>query len=229
MAVAIPAVLPAALLGRWAPYHPPVFDQALTIFRAGGWVMYPLLALSVLAVTLVFERALWWSMNLGTGKRFALYLADLAGAGRGGLKRAAERARKDRTPLGGLIRTLSNADAPVTDGAALAAIESLRPPIERSASVLGVIIAAAPLLGILGTVTGIIQSFDLLGNAQSVTDPVGVAGGIAEALYTTAFGLTIALIAVFPHAFFRAKSERMLARLEALAGAVVDAGPAAGI
>jgi biopolymer transport protein ExbB len=199
-----------------------VFEQALTIFRAGGWVMYPLLALSVLAVTLVFERSLWWSMNLGTGKRFALYLADLAG-GRGGLRRSAERARKDRTPLGALIRVLDGTDGPITDGAALAAIESLRPPIERSSATLGVIIAAAPLLGILGTVTGIIQSFDLLGDARSVTDPVGVAGGIAEALYTTAFGLTIALIAVFPHAFFRARSERMLARLESLAGAVVDA------
>jgi len=204
-----------------------VFEQALTIFRAGGWVMYPLLALSVLAVTLVVERSLWWSMNLGTGKRFALYVADLAGGG-AGLRRAAERARKDRTPLGAIIRILAASDAPPSDGAALAAIESLRPPIERSSAALGVIIAAAPLLGILGTVTGIIQSFDLLGNAQSVTDPVGVAGGIAEALYTTAFGLTIALIAVFPHAFFRAKSERMLARLESLAGAVVDAKPASG-
>jgi biopolymer transport protein ExbB len=204
-----------------------VFEQALTIFRAGGWVMYPLLALSVLAVTLVVERSLWWSMNLGTGKRFALYVADLAG-GSAGLRRAAERARKDRTPLGAIIRILAASDAPPSDGAALAAIESLRPPIERSSAALGVIIAAAPLLGILGTVTGIIQSFDLLGNAQSVTDPVGVAGGIAEALYTTAFGLTIALIAVFPHAFFRAKSERMLARLESLAAAVVDAKPASG-
>lgn len=204
-----------------------MFEQALTIFRAGGWVMYPLLALSVLAVTLVVERSLWWSMNLGTGKRFALYVADLAGGG-AGLRRAAERARKDRTPLGAIIRILAASDAPPSDGAALAAIESLRPPIERSSAALGVIIAAAPLLGILGTVTGIIQSFDLLGNAQSVTDPVGVAGGIAEALYTTAFGLTIALIAVFPHAFFRAKSERMLARLESLAGAVVDAKPASG-
>lgn len=203
-------------------YHPPVFEQALTIFRAGGWVMYPLLALSVLAVTLVVERVIYWAMNLGTGKRFALYLADLAsGTNGGGLKRAAERARKDRTPLGDLIRTLHAAEQPITEGAALAAIETLRPPIERSAAALGVIIAAAPLLGILGTVTGIIQSFDLLGNAQSVTDPVGVAGGIAEALYTTAFGLTIALIAVFPHAFFKARSERMLARLESLAGAII--------
>jgi biopolymer transport protein ExbB len=146
------------------------------------------------------------------------------------LARAAERARKDRTALGALVRQLAAGGGTVTEGAALAAVEGLRPPIERSASALGVIIAAAPLLGILGTVTGIIQSFDLLGDARAVADPVGVAGGIAEALYTTAFGLTIALIAVFPHAFFRARSERMLARLEALGGAVVDGavGAAAG-
>lgn len=200
-----------------------MFEQALTIFRAGGWVMYPLLLLSLLTVTLVVERAVYWARNLGAGRRFALYLADLAG-GPGGRARAMDRARKDRTPLGDLLRLLDRLDQPVSDGAAMAAIESLRPPIERSAGVLGVIIAAAPLLGILGTVTGIIQSFDLLGNASGVTDPVGVAGGIAEALYTTAFGLTVALIAVFPHAYFRARSERTLARLESLAAAFVDAG-----
>lgn len=200
-----------------------MFDQALTIFRAGGWVMYPLLALSILAVALVVERSIYWLMNLGTGRRFAVYLADLSAGSGGGLKQAAEHARNDRTPLGALVLTLHAAEPPITEGAALAAIESLRPPVERSASTLGVIIAAAPLLGILGTVTGIIQSFDLLGNARAVVDPVGVAGGIAEALYTTAFGLTIALIAVFPHAIFRARSERMLSRLESLAGAVVDA------
>ncbi len=192
------------------------------MFRAGGWVMYPLLALSVLAVALVVERVVYWSMNLGTGRRFALYLADVS-SGRAGLARAAERARRDNSPLGALVRALNTFEGPLTDGAALAAIEPLRPPIERSAATLGVVIAAAPLLGILGTVTGIIQSFDLLGNAGAVTDPVGVAGGIAEALYTTAFGLTIALIAVFPHAVFRARSERMLSRLESLAGAAVDA------
>lgn len=196
-----------------------MLEHALQIFRAGGWVMYPLLALSVLALTLVFERCVYWLRNLGNGRRFALYLADLQGGSR---RRAADRAKDDRTPLGRLIRLLDTSAAPVTEGVALSAIESLRPPIERSGAALGVVIAAAPLLGILGTVTGIIQSFDLLGSASGVADPTAVAGGIAEALYTTAFGLTVALIAVFPHAVFRARSERMLARLEALAGAMVD-------
>lgn len=191
------------------------------IFRAGGWVMYPLLALSLLAVMLVVERFLYWARNLGAGRRFALYLADLQTKN---IKRAADRARNDPTPLGRLILLLNLSNGPITDGVALSAIESLRPPIERSGAALGVIIAAAPLLGILGTVTGIIESFDLLGSSARVTDPSAIAGGIAEALYTTAFGLVVALIAVFPHAIFRARSERMLARLEALGGAMVDAG-----
>ncbi len=187
--------------------------------------MYPLLALSILTVTMVVERAIYWISNIGAGKRFKLYIADIAddpGGRSAGLKRAAGRARDDRSPLGALVRILHASERPVTEGAALGAIESLRPSIERATSLLGVVVAAAPLLGILGTVTGIIQSFDLLGEAHAVSDPVGVAGGIAEALYTTAFGLVIALTAVFPNAIYRAQAERMLSRLESLAGAVIE-------
>jgi len=202
------------------PYTPPVFEQAMTIFRAGGWVMYPLLFLSILALTLVVERAIYWAGNMGNGRRFALYLADLRSGNRAG---AIARARDDKGILARYLRTLGATHSELTEGVALAAIESIRPAIERSSAALPVIIAAAPLLGILGTVTGIIQSFDLLGQASGVSDPTAVAGGIAEALYTTAFGLTVALIAVFPHALFKARAERTLARLEALAGAMVDA------
>lgn len=187
--------------------------------------MYPLLALSILTVTMVVERAIYWLSNLGAGRRFNLYIADISDSSEGrsaGLKRAASRARNDRSPLGTLIRTLHAAEPPITEGVALGAIESLRPAVERATSLLSVVVAAAPLLGILGTVTGIIQSFDLLGAAHAVSDPVGVAGGIAEALYTTAFGLIIALTAVFPNAIYRAQAERTLSRLESLAGAVIE-------
>lgn len=182
--------------------------------------MYPLLALSLLGGTLVVERLIFWLMNAGNTRRFGLYLADLQAGNRSG---AIARSRDDKGVLARLVRTLGSSKGSPTEGVAVAAVESLRPPIERFGAVLGVIIAAAPLLGILGTVTGIIESFDLLGAATTVSDPTAVAGGIAEALYTTAFGLTIALLIVFPHALFKARSERTLARLEALAGAMVDA------
>ncbi|MEM7622209.1 MAG: MotA/TolQ/ExbB proton channel family protein, partial [Planctomycetota bacterium] len=84
------------------------------------------------------------------------------------------------------------------------------------------IITAAPMLGILGTVTGIIRSFSLLGGEAAVTDPAAIAAGIGEALFTTAFGLTVALITLFPHAAFRSQADRCLARFEVLASTVIE-------
>ena len=84
---------------------------------------------------------------------------------------------------------------------------------------LSTIITAAPLLGILGTVMGIIQSFRLLGEQAVLTDPSDVAGGIAAALLTTALGLIIALVTLFPYMLFRGWSSRTIGRLEALIAA----------
>ncbi|MEM9372580.1 MAG: MotA/TolQ/ExbB proton channel family protein [Planctomycetota bacterium] len=198
-----------------------MFASIADIFRAGGWVMYPLLSLSLLGGTLVVERVIFWLLNAGSSRRFGLYLADLQAGNRAG---AIARARDDRGVLARLVRLLGSSKEPPTEGVAIAAVESLRPPVERFGGTLGVIVTAAPLMGILGTVTGIIESFDLLGAATTVSDPTAVAGGIAEALFTTAFGLSIALLVLFPQALFRARAERTLARLEALAGAMVDAG-----
>ena len=75
---------------------------------------------------------------------------------------------------------------------------------------------AAPLLGILGTVIGIIQSFQLLGTQSTLTDPREVAGGIAAALLTTAFGLIVALVTLFPYMLFKGQSNRAVGRMETL-------------
>ena len=84
---------------------------------------------------------------------------------------------------------------------------------------LDTVITAAPLLGILGTVVGIIQSFRLLGEQQTLTDPREVAGGIAAALLTTALGLIVALMTLFPYMIFRSQVGRALGRLESIIAA----------
>jgi len=81
---------------------------------------------------------------------------------------------------------------------------------------LSTIITAAPLLGILGTVIGIIRSFNLLGEQRMLTDTRLVATGIAEALLTTALGLVIALVTLFPYMAFRKQADRALGRMESL-------------
>ncbi len=195
-------------------------EQAIQFLDAGGWVMYPLMFLSVLSLTLIFERLIFWvfsAQRRGT-RRLARYLKLFDS---GSIDQARDEIAKDRTLEGELVR-LSLSSQRNNEAILIGYIESLRPSIERFAAILGAIIAAAPLLGILGTVTGIIRSFDLLGDAAAVSDPSVVAGGIAEALYTTAFGLTIALVTLFPHVYFKSRAERSLGRLETLAGVIAE-------
>ncbi|MCA9303791.1 MAG: MotA/TolQ/ExbB proton channel family protein [Phycisphaerales bacterium] len=193
-----------------------MIDAMLQFFFTGGWVMYPLLLMSILSLTLIFERVVFWfSAPRRSGiARLHHYAGLLTNRDR---DRALSDSRDDRSVEGMLVRGTLAMSAHPTEPLAFSVIESIRPSIDRFSTVLSTIIAAAPLLGILGTVTGIIQSFDLLGETATVTDPSAVAGGIAQALYTTAFGLSVALITLFPHAYFRAKAEKALSRLETLA------------
>lgn len=196
-----------------------MIDAMLKFFFTGGVVMYPLLAMSILALTLIFERCIFWfSAPRRSGiARLSHYARVLSSNDQ---TKAKSDSRNDRSAEGTLVReSFASSDHP-SEALAFSVIESIRPSIDRFATTLATIIAAAPLLGILGTVTGIIQSFDLLGESTTVTDPTAVAGGIAEALYTTAFGLAVALVVIFPHVYFRSKGEKTLSRLETLASVI---------
>jgi len=176
--------------------------------------MYPLLLLSVVGFGIVIERSVFWMRNSTRRElsAFRKYADLIEGNGRETLAAVSS---KDGSPMGKLTYWAASRKA-VTEDAVLATIELIRPSLEARNGVLSVIVGAAPLLGILGTVVGIIESFDLLGQASSVSDPSIVAGGIAEALYTTATGLTIALLALFPAAYFKARANSSLSRLETL-------------
>ena len=130
---------------------------------------------------------------------------------------------KDASPYGAVAKSLLDIGA--SDAVAMEAVESQRPRIDRFMVALSTIITAAPLLGILGTVLGIIQSFRLLGDQAVLTDPSDVAGGIAAALLTTALGLIIALVTLFPYMLFKGWSTRALGRLEALIAAAQQGLP----
>lgn len=198
-------------------------QTAREIFAAGGWVMWPLLALSVISVAVICERLIFWMMVDRPGR--IRWLADLADELRRGDVAAARSAlAADGSPYARVVRTLLRRG--VSEPAAMEAIEQHRGPLERFSALLSTVITAAPLLGILGTVTGIIQSFRLLGAASDpsglpVSDPALVATGIAEALVTTAFGLIVAMVVLFPYVLFRAWADRALGRLESLAAAAV--------
>ena len=113
-----------------------------------------------------------------------------------------------------------------TDAAATDAVERQRPKLERFMPTLGTIITAAPMLGILGTVLGIIGAFDLLGEQPGDMKLEAISGKIAEALITTVAGLIIALIVLFPSNAFRAQPNT---GQQALSGSLGTAALLAGL
>ena len=168
------------------------------IFLSGGPVMYPLLFCSLLVVTITIER-LWYFMSLR---------GDLDE-----IRRIVFRLMEKNAPLEA-IQYLQKLNQPVARmfqaallhfGKERAQVEvTLREAgemeikkMERGLGLLNVIITASPLLGLLGTVTGIISSLNVLAALQGVASPAQLSGGIAEALITTAFGLIIAIPSLF--------------------------------
>lgn len=196
-------------------YEEAMRDLAMLIDR-GGYVMVPLLVLSVISVALILERCWFW--YLVEGRDSIRRLEHLNAALRDGDHKAGKKmVNLDTSPYGVVAKSLL--DIGTSDAVAMEAVESQRPRIDRFMVALSTIITAAPLLGILGTVLGIIQSFRLLGEQAVLTDPSDVAGGIAAALLTTALGLIIALVTLFPYMLFKGWSSRAIGRLDALIAA----------
>lgn len=187
-----------------------------TLIEKGGYVMVPLLILSIISVALILERCWFWLLMGGRGsmRRIEKLNAVLR---RGDTAKAQEIVKRDYSPYGIVAKAMLENGS--SDAVAMEAVELQRPRIDRFMVALSTIITAAPLLGILGTVLGIIQSFRLLGEQAVLTDPSDVAGGIAAALLTTALGLIVALVTLFPYMLFRGWSSRSIGRLETVIAA----------
>ncbi len=193
-----------------------VSDQVALLIERGGYVMIPLLALSVISLALIIERAWFWTTTHRPGR--VRSLGRLNDALRRGRRDAAGAlVTDDRSPFGRVAAALLRRGS--TDAVAVEAVEEQRPRLDRFMVTLSTIITAAPLLGILGTVVGIIESFRILGQQSTLTDPREVAGGIATALLTTALGLVVALMTLFPYMVFKSHVDRALGRLESVVAA----------
>jgi biopolymer transport protein ExbB len=171
--------------------------------------------MSIISIALSFERGVfWWRVNASINGRFEGLMNALR---RGDASDVKSIIRDDTSPFGELADRL--ADGGDAESISIEVVEQARPRIERYMLVFSTIITAAPMLGILGTVLGIIRSFELLGGQETITDPRDISGGIAEALITTALGLVVALLALVPYTACRGQVERALGRFEAMAAA----------
>jgi biopolymer transport protein ExbB len=186
-------------------------NTILETFFKGGPLMYPIVAVLVVAVAVILERIVWWTIQ--TARRDADKLTKVfAALEQGDVAGAVNLARSSKDPL---VRTvwhgLNHVHASVEGALQVASgIEIQR--AGRFMSVMDTTITLAPLLGLLGTVTGIMGSFNFVGNADLA--PTKVSGGIAEALIATACGLGIAIFTLIFFNFFNARVARLQFELE---------------
>ncbi len=184
------------------------------LFERGGLVMWPLFVCSLLSVTIALERFCFWFRERDRDSaRFITDTLDLAESG--DYLSAIKNCSEDKNYIMRVVgEGLKHREHGLSDVMQLAANREVE-KMKSGLTVLDTIITMAPLLGILGTVIGIIESFDLLG-ASGIEDPAAVTGGIAQALITTATGLSIALVTLMPYNYFVSRVQSAAKLLEAI-------------
>lgn len=193
------------------------------LVKAGGWLMLPILACSVVALGICVER--WLALN---SKKIAppSLLADIWGwLKKGELNNERLRNLKHSSPLGRILASgLANArhGRDVMKESIEETASHVIHDLERYLNTLGTIAAIAPLLGLLGTVLGMIRVFTEITN-NGTGNVALLAGGISEALITTAAGLSVAIPALMMHRYFSRRIDTIVVTLEQETLKLVDA------
>lgn len=182
------------------------------VFKNGGPVMWPLLACSVVVVAVIIERAWFWLLiEKRRNRKLMDEMLTIAENGDWQLIRQKTKGCRDHIirmlNVGILHRHYDMAKA--MEAEAGIAVKRM----SKCMTALDTMITVAPLLGIFGTVLGIISSFEMLG-VGGIADPKLVTKGIAQALITTATGLGIAIITIFPYNYFRSRIENAIHVME---------------
>ena len=190
---------------------PMLAHLALDFFLKGGLLMWPMLVCLIAALFVLLERALWW-WNLKKRCRPAALNEIFDALGDGDFIRAEQLTQQSDDPFLLTVREgLLHAHSSLLGAMQLRATDEIE-RAERRQWVLGTFITLAPLLGLMGTVTGIMNSFHFVGHEELAA--VKVSGGIAEALIATACGLGIAILCLLPYNFFNRKLAQFRSRLE---------------
>ncbi len=195
--------------------------ELLTLFKDGGFMMYPLVLCSLIAFGVLLAKA--WTLSIAhrDSKTLLKEIEELGVGGR--LEDAITAAEETRGPvaailLAGLRRLRERSAGARADGAdikkAIATTGAIELDfLERGLPVLATIANVAPMLGFLGTVIGMILAFEAIEIAGQV-DPSLVAGGIKVALITTAAGLTIAVPVNISYNYFVTRIDRLILDME---------------
>lgn len=195
----------------------------LSIIQAAGWPIWPLIACSVLALALILERFVTLRTARITPPQLLEEVMKVSATGVPGTDVVTQ--LEQNSSLGEVLASglrALNTNPRCTEADLRATMEgtgrSVAHKLEKYLSALGTIASAAPLLGLLGTVIGMIEIFGSqtggVGQAVGGGNPAQLAHGISVALYNTAFGLIVAIPALIFWRYFRARIDAYLLTLE---------------
>jgi biopolymer transport protein ExbB len=183
-------------------------EGALGYFKKGGPIMWPILLVSFVALSVIIERLLFLARektvrdNRVAGLIYErIEKRDVEGAVRVGQTSKDFVARI-------LVNALTHRELSLDDAFAQASSRELA-RYQQGIPILDTCITAAPLLGLLGTVTGMIGTFNSLNGADIAASAGGITGGVGEALIATTCGLAIAIVALFPFNILNARVEQV--------------------
>jgi len=186
----------------------------LEIVQAGGWLMAPIIACSVIAVAIILERLWTLQEKRVLPVSVANQVSELMQQDQIDVKQIQE--VQQSSPFGQVLAAgLAYRNAPrdvlkeVVEDTGRHVVHEL----ERYLGTLGTIAAISPLLGLLGTVSGMIRSFTAI-TTDGVPNPAVLAGGISEALVATAAGLTVAIPSLIAYRYLRGRVEGLVVRIE---------------
>lgn len=199
----------------------------LELLSAGGYLMVPIVACSVVAFAIVLER--FWALQRSKVIPGFLLVEIRKWRRDGGLDAARLNALESHSPLGRVLaaglpnggRDRAQLDREQTKERVEDAGRHVGLELERYLTALGTIAAISPLLGLLGTVVGMIEVFAVI-TAHGAGDPTVLSSGISQALVTTAGGLVVAIPALIFHRYFRARVRELVFDMERESLKLVD-------
>jgi biopolymer transport protein ExbB len=206
--------------------HPVFASFLIDLINRGGPVMYPVVATAVFAICIVIERSVWW-LRLSRKRNPARLEEVYAALDEGRTDKAVELSRDSADPVVRMVsHGLLHPRTSLQNALQVAAGMELQ-QAGRFLTAMDTVVTLGPLLGLLGTVTGIMGSFQSVGGSELAVEKV--TGGIGEALIATAAGLGIAITALIPLNYFHSRLTKLQFDLEVAATNVelLQAGAAA--
>ncbi|MBQ2321016.1 MAG: MotA/TolQ/ExbB proton channel family protein [Bacteroidales bacterium] len=189
--------------------------NVIDLFLSGGWIMWVLLAMSVYSVYVFFERNAALRNALKEDKNFMSKIKDYIHSGN--IENARSLCEQTDNPVARLVaKGISRIGRPLNDIQTAVEnagnIEVAR--LEKGLAGLASVSGGGPMIGFLGTVTGMIQAFYQMASAGNNIEVSSLAGGIYTALVTTVGGLIVGIIAYFAHNYLVSRVDRVVATLE---------------